>query len=52
MEGVYVHNYGKALCREGRKMGHITITGTNKEKILIKLAKVRSIIKVEGVEDE
>ena len=36
MEGVYVHNYGKALCREGRKMGHITITGTNKEKILTK----------------
>ncbi len=26
-EGVYVHLYGKSICKAGRKMGHITFVG-------------------------
>lgn len=29
VEGATVHLYGKAECRKGRKMGHITVTGAN-----------------------
>lgn len=33
-EGVYLHLYGKGEAKAGRKMGHITILGENKQRVL------------------
>ncbi len=52
MEDVYLHNYGKKNCKEGRKMGHITITGPSHEIVLAKLEKIRSLVRVKGAKDE
>eukprot|EP00834_Sanchytrium_tribonematis_P000915 NODE_19_length_47148_cov_1.447810.p6 type:complete len:545 gc:universal NODE_19_length_47148_cov_1.447810:32881-34515(+) len=37
IEGSSIHLYGKAECRKGRKMGHITITANNKPQLLQRL---------------
>jgi 5-(carboxyamino)imidazole ribonucleotide synthase len=43
---VHLHLYGKKNSRKGRKMGHITITGDNAQKILTaaKKAEMRIVI--------
>lgn len=46
VEGATVHLYGKADCRKGRKMGHITVTGANDS---IVRANTRTIL--ESMED-
>lgn len=48
IDGVYVHIYGKKQTFPLRKMGHITILDFNKSRLLEKMAKVRSLIKVKG----
>lgn len=45
-EGVYVHLYGKAETRPYRKMGHVTVTGTDLRTAEEKAGWVRSKIKV------
>lgn len=45
-EGVYVHLYGKAETRPYRKMGHVTVTGTDLRTAEEKAGWVRSRIKV------
>lgn len=41
VEGASVHMYGKAECRAGRKMGHITVTANSDAELL---EKVRPIL--------
>lgn len=41
VEGAAVHMYGKAECRKGRKMGHITVTANSDDELI---EKVRPIL--------
>jgi phosphoribosylaminoimidazole carboxylase len=38
--GVRVHLYGKAECRKGRKMGHITLTANSDAEIRARLREL------------
>ena len=49
MPGVYVHLYGKNTTKPFRKMGHITITGTNLSEVKEKAKLVKSMVKVISV---
>lgn len=42
----YIHLYGKAENRTGRKMGHITLTGTDLNYLLIEANKLREKINI------
>lgn len=44
LPGVFVHLYGKAEARVGRKMGHVTILAKNKEQLQAKSADVAKIL--------
>jgi 5-(carboxyamino)imidazole ribonucleotide synthase len=44
--GVYVHLYGKALTKPYRKMGHVTIVDTDREKAIEKARFVQQTLKV------
>jgi 5-(carboxyamino)imidazole ribonucleotide synthase len=46
IEGVYPHIYGKETTKPFRKMGHVTITGSDIEKVRAKAKKVQGLIKV------
>lgn len=46
MEGVYIHLYGKKYTRPFRKMGHVTVTGKNKEEVKNKALKIKNMLKV------
>jgi 5-(carboxyamino)imidazole ribonucleotide synthase len=46
IEGVYPHIYGKEITKPFRKMGHVTITDTDLEKVKLKAKKVQGLIKV------
>jgi 5-(carboxyamino)imidazole ribonucleotide synthase len=46
LKGVYVHLYGKTITRPFRKMGHVTITGHDKEKLMEKAKFVKETLKV------
>lgn len=48
IDGVYVHIYGKRETFPLRKMGHITILDSNRERLLEKTVKVKNLIKVKG----
>ena len=48
IEGVFVHQYGKATTKPGRKMGHVTIVDNNKASLLEKLSMVKCQIHVIG----
>ncbi len=48
IEGVFVHQYGKATTKPGRKMGHVTIVDNNKASLLEKLSMVKRQIHVIG----
>lgn len=48
MQGVYVHLYGKKTSKPGRKMGHVTILGTDKTDVMFKAKKVKNTLKVSG----
>jgi len=39
-ENVHLHIYGKEMSRYGRKMGHITMLGSNTKTILARLKKI------------
>lgn len=40
--GVSLHLYGKAQAKPGRKMGHLTITGDDRETVVSRLSKARA----------
>jgi 5-(carboxyamino)imidazole ribonucleotide synthase len=44
--GVYVHLYGKALTKPFRKMGHVTIVDSDREKAIEKARLVQRTLKV------
>jgi 5-(carboxyamino)imidazole ribonucleotide synthase len=44
--GVYVHLYGKALTKPFRKMGHVTIVDSDREKAIEKARFVQATLKV------
>jgi len=46
IEGVYPHIYGKETTKPFRKMGHVTITGSDLEQVKVKVIKVQGLIKV------
>lgn len=48
MKGVYVHLYGKTLTKPFRKMGHVTITGEKKKRLLEKAKFVKETLKVKA----
>ncbi|MFO7444828.1 MAG: 5-(carboxyamino)imidazole ribonucleotide synthase [Ignavibacteriaceae bacterium] len=43
-ENVHIHIYGKAKSRIGRKMGHITLLGENREEIIKQARKIEQKI--------
>src|SRR5690606_35600659 len=45
-EGVYVHLYGKKLTKPFRKMGHVTIVDSDREKAIEKAKFVKDTLKV------
>jgi 5-(carboxyamino)imidazole ribonucleotide synthase len=46
MDGVYIHLYGKKFSRPFRKMGHVTITGDNRDDTIAKAHTVKKILRV------
>lgn len=48
MSGVYVHLYGKKLTKPFRKMGHVTITEPDLDRLKSKTRKVKETLKVKA----
>lgn len=48
LPNTYIHLYGKAETKPGRKMGHINITAASREELLEKLILVKSMVKVKA----
>ena len=46
MKGVYIHLYGKHETKPGRKMGHVTILGENKNELLETADLIKEKLKV------
>ncbi len=46
MDNVFVHIYGKAQTKPGRKMGHVTILSNEKQELLHKVNLVKHTFKV------
>lgn len=46
--GVCVHIYGKAVTKPGRKMGHVTVVDTDRNKACDKAQRVKSLIRIVG----
>ena len=46
MKGVYIHLYGKHETKPGRKMGHVTILGEDKNDLLQKATFIKQELKV------
>jgi 5-(carboxyamino)imidazole ribonucleotide synthase len=44
--GVYIHLYGKKYTRAARKMGHITVLGTDLQEAQERAEQIRNVIKV------
>jgi len=42
--GAHLHWYGKTNSKEGRKIGHVTITAENIENALLKTVRIRNLI--------
>jgi 5-(carboxyamino)imidazole ribonucleotide synthase len=46
MKNVFVHLYGKTQTRPGRKMGHVTIMGIDRNDLVEKVKKIKQVLKV------
>lgn len=46
MENVFVHLYGKAITKPGRKMGHVTILSNDKQELTHKANKIKHTLRV------
>lgn len=46
MNNVFVHIYGKAETRPGRKMGHVTILSSERQELLHKANQIKNSLKV------
>ena len=49
LENVYVHLYGKAITKPGRKMGHVSVVGSSMEEVLSKIQQVKEEVLVISV---
>jgi 5-(carboxyamino)imidazole ribonucleotide synthase len=47
LSGVYFHWYGKKYTKPFRKMGHVTVIDTNREKAIEKARFVQKKIRIE-----
>jgi 5-(carboxyamino)imidazole ribonucleotide synthase len=46
MKNTYLHLYGKKETKPGRKMGHITLLGDNRNQLISTANIIKSLIKV------
>ncbi len=46
MDNVFVHLYGKAQTKPGRKMGHVTILSKERQELTYKAHKIKNTLKV------
>lgn len=46
VEGAHIHLYGKKLTKPFRKMGHVTITGSDRDQLKEKVKFVKSHLKI------
>jgi len=46
MEHAFVHLYGKAQTKPGRKMGHVTVIGKDKAELIFKANRIKHTLKV------
>lgn len=46
MSNTFVHLYGKKITKPGRKMGHVSIAGFEKEELLRRASLVKKILRV------
>ena len=46
---LYIHNYGKKECREGRKMGHITLIDSSLKNLIKRYEWNKNKIRVQGM---
>ena len=44
----FVHLYGKAETKSGRKMGHATILSNDKQELLHQANKIKHTLKIKG----
>ena len=51
MPGVHPHLYGKSQVKPFRKMGHVTVTGSNHEEVHKKVLKLLEILCVTGTQE-
>lgn len=48
LPGVHLHLYGKVEARAGRKMGHLTLTGSDAGEVLTRANEVASLLGLSG----
>ena len=48
IDNAFVHIYGKAQTKPGRKMGHVTVMSADKGDLVHKANKVKQLLKVEA----
>lgn len=48
IQGAFVHIYGKADTKPGRKMGHVTVLGTDRTDLIRKAKMVKDTLKVKS----
>jgi 5-(carboxyamino)imidazole ribonucleotide synthase len=48
IQGAFVHIYGKAETKPGRKMGHVTVLGTDRTDLVRKAKMVKDTLKVQS----
>lgn len=48
--GLYLHQYGKAATRPGRKMGHITIVDASRDAVASRVRALRDAVRVEAAD--
>jgi 5-(carboxyamino)imidazole ribonucleotide synthase len=46
----FVHLYGKATTKSGRKMGHTTVMSDEKQELLMQAKKIKRILSIKGKE--
>lgn len=46
MENAFVHLYGKAQTKPGRKMGHVTVLGKDRAGLIYKANRIKHLLKV------
>jgi 5-(carboxyamino)imidazole ribonucleotide synthase len=47
---VFIHLYGKATTKPGRKMGHATIISDEKQELLLQAKKIKRTLSIKGKE--